>query len=562
MKLTVGKKLWIGFSLIFVILLMVGASGLWASTKLNTEYRHLIDENMQNVLLLEQLLGSQNENAKNIHGFIIYHEESYVTSHEAVLSSFKKTLNELTKRVHTDEEQVMLRAVKEASISYQDISDIVIRDVQDGSLETAAKIAAEGEIFEEAINENIRKLIEHQESGQVKTENALQQVLTSIQSVIAALIVIAVLITIIIATAISRNIVRPVGMMTTALQQLASGNFTLDPVRIRSKDELGTMASAFNTMLGDLRGIITNARHSATQLAVQAEELAASSEESLAASETVAAITERNLTASEHQTDSVKESMVSIHEMSTGITQITNDNEALLRSSDEVAKLVHDGATLMQYSTHQMQTISSTIGQSSDTIRHMAEQSEQIRKVTSLITAIAEQTNLLALNAAIEAARAGEHGKGFAVVADEVRNLAEQSKQSAGEIGRMINFMMQNVDKAVSSIEEGSLQVDEGLIVTEKTGAIFSQIESSTEDMHTKLDTMSAAIAQIQTITGKVLSEANVIEELAIQSSAEAQSASAATEEQLATTEEISSSAQTLAELAETLQSDMVRFTV
>ncbi len=562
MKLTVGKKLWAGFSLIFVILLMVGASGLWASTKLNTEYRHLIDENMQNVLLLEQLLANQNENAKSVHGFIIYHEESYVTNHEAVLASFKQTLNEMTKRVQTDAERDMLKAVKEASISYQDISDIVIRDVQEGSFETAAKIAAEGEIYEEAINGNIRKLIERQESEQAKTEDELQQVLMGIQTVIVVLIVIAILITVVIATAMSRNIVRPVRKMTTALQQLARGNFTVEPVHIRSKDELGTMANAFNAMLGDLRGIVTNARQSATQLAVQAEELAASSEESLAASETVAAITERNLTASEHQTVSVKETAASIHGMSTGIVQMTADNNALLQSSEEVAQLVMDGSTLMNYSTHQMQTINSTIKQSSDTIRQLAAQSEQIRKVTSLITAIAEQTNLLALNAAIEAARAGEHGKGFAVVAEEVRHLAEQSKQSAGDIGRMIDVMMHNVDKAVSSIEEGNVQVNEGLVFTEKTGTIFSQIEASTEDMRTKLATVSAAIAHIQTITNNVLGEANVIEELAVQSSAEAQSASAATEEQLATTEEISASAQTLAELAETLQNDMARFTV
>jgi methyl-accepting chemotaxis protein len=562
MKLTVGKKLWAGFSLIFVILLMVGASGLWSSTKLNTEYRHLIDENMHNVLLLEQLLASQNENAKNVHGFIIYHEESYVTNHEAVLASFKQTLNEMTKRVQTNAERDMLKAVKEASISYQDISDIVIRDVQVGSFETAAKIAAEGEIYEEAINGNIRKLIERQESEQAKTEDELQQVLLGIQTVIVVLIVIAVLITVVIATAMSRNIVHPVRKMTTALQQLARGNFTVEPVHIRSKDELGTMADAFNAMLGDLRGIVTSARQSATQLAVQAEELAASSEESLAASETVAAITERNLTAGEHQTVSVKETAASILGMSTGITQMTRDNNALLQSSEEVAQLVKDGATLMNYSTHQMQTINSTIGQSSDTIRQLAAQSEQIRKVTSLITAIAEQTNLLALNAAIEAARAGEHGKGFAVVAEEVRHLAEQSKKSAGEIGRMIDVMIQNVDKAVSSIEEGNIQVNEGLVVTEKTSTIFSQIEASTEDMRTKLATVSAAIAHIQTITNNVLGEANVIEELAIQSSAEAQSASAATEEQLATTEEISASAQTLAELAETLQNDMARFTV
>ena len=129
-------------------------------------------------------------------------------------------------------------------------------------------------------------------------------------------------------------------------------------------------------------------------------------------------------------------------EMSTGINQMTGDNEALRISSAEVARLVDEGATLMQDFTQQMETIRLTNEQSSAMIRDMATHSGEIRNVTSLITAIAEQTNLLALNAAIEAARAGEHGKGFAVVAEEVRNLAEQSKQSTAEIRRMIDTMI------------------------------------------------------------------------------------------------------------------------
>lgn len=562
MRITVGRKLWIGFSSILIILVFVGAAGLWTLAKLNDEYRYLIDDKIRKVILFEQLLAKQNEDAKNISGFFIYQDESYLTQRQAAIDANKANLKELDQLVRTPSARDLLKEVQEAIKSYQDISEIVIRDIKDGNLETASKISAEGQIYEAAVTDNIKKLIEHQGSQQVKTEKELQDVLQWIRILIAGMIGIAIIVSVIIARLISRSIARPVGTMTVMLKQLATGDFAMEPVKIRNKDELGEMADALNDMVGDLRGIITNARHSATQLAEHAEELSASSQQSLAASEMVANITERNLVASELQTSTVKDSTVSMGEMATGIDQITEDNEVLLTSAEEVARLVGDGAMLMQNFTKQMGMIRTTIGQSSETIRGMATHSEQIRNVTSLITAIAEQTNLLALNAAIEAARAGEHGKGFAVVADEVRHLAEQSKQSAGEIGRMIDLMIQNVERAVADTKDGSQQVEEGFMATEKTGEVFHQIEDAATDMRQKLATVSGEIDYIRTMTDKISGESNTIEELAIQAAIEAQSASAATEEQLATNEEISSSAQMLAGLAETLQGDMARFTV
>ncbi|WP_203249265.1 methyl-accepting chemotaxis protein [Sporosarcina beigongshangi] len=562
MRITVGRKLWIGFTSILVILIVVGASGLWALTKLNEEYRYLIDEKINSVLLFEQLLSNQNEDAKNVHGFIIYKEDSYLEHREEVVTSFKNKLKELDKLIRTPSERELLKAVKEAALSYREINEIAIRDVQEGSLETAAKIAAEAEMYEIVINENIRKLMEIQTNQQLQTEKELQDALALIRILIASLIGIASIVTVTIARLISRSISRPVGTMTVALKQLATGDFAVEPVNVRNKDELGEMADALNDMVGDLRGIIINARQSAAQLATHAEELSASSEESLAASEMVAGITERSLLTNERQASTVKESVISIGEMVTGIDRITVDNEALQSSSTAVSQLVNDGATFMNDFTDQMQSIRTTMEQSTTIISEMATHSEQIRSVTALITGIADQTNLLALNAAIEAARAGEHGKGFSVVADEVRKLAEQSKHSAEEIGRMMDAMIHNVGQAVTSTEDGSQRVQAGLADTEKTAAIFNSIEDAAADMSQKLATVSITIEQIRTMTDKVAHESASIEELAGQSASEAQSSSAATEEQLATTEEISSSAQTLAKLAETLQGDMARFTV
>ncbi|MEK5067909.1 methyl-accepting chemotaxis protein [Sporosarcina sp. FSL K6-1508] len=562
MRITVGKKLWIGFTSILVILIVVGASGLWALTKLNDKYRYFIDDNIKSVLLFEQLLSNQNEVAKNIHGFIIYKEDSYLVHRDEVLASFKNKLKTVDKLIQTPSERDLLKAVKEASLSYQDISEIVIRDVKESKLVSAAKIAAEGEIYEDAVNENIGKLIKHQSIEQAQTEKELQSVLAWIQVLIASLIAIAVVVTIIIARLISRSIARPVETMTDALKQIASGNLAVEAVNIRNKDEIGEMAFAFNGMVEDLCETITNARQSAVQLAVHAEELSASSEESLAASEMVAEITVRNLIASEQQVSTVKGSTISMDEMVTGINRITKDNEVLLSSSEEVTRLVGDGAILMHDFTNQMTMIRTTIGQSAGIISEMATHSEHIRTVTSLITAIADRTNLLALNAAIEAARAGEHGKGFAVVAEEVRHLAEQSKQSAKDIGLMIDLMIQVVGSAVLSTEDNSKRVEDGLVATDKTGEIFHRIEYAANDMREKIGNVSVTIEQIRAMTDKVSSESGKIVAIAMQASVEAQSSSAATDEQLAATEEIASSAQTLAELAEKLQNDMGRFTV
>ncbi len=396
----------------------------------------------------------------------------------------------------------------------------------------------------------------------MKTENRIEQSIKSTGFIIIGVLGLVTILSMIIAYIISKNITRPVGKMTNALKEFAQGNFATEPLVIKNRDEIGEMATALNEMKIDLRNIITNTRDSSHQLASQAEQLTASAEESLAASEMVAEIAEKNLLASEMQVSLVQDSTAAMTEMVTGINQITDDNEAMLGSSGEVARLVVAGAGLMKDVTVQMSSISKSIRQSADIITDLSVHSENIRKVTELITGIAEQTNLLALNAAIEAARAGEHGRGFAVVANEVRNLAEQSKASAEEIGRMINAITQNVSLAVNSTEAGAERVNEGLGITEKTNKVFNQIELASNEMNKKIETVSAAIIQIRTMSEQVTYSAAKVQDLAIQASTEAQSTSAATEEQLAANQEIASSAQTLSEVAEKLQNDMSRFTV
>ena len=562
MKMTVGKKLWVGFLAILAIVLLVGASGLWGLTKLDAEYRYLIDDKINNVVLLEQLLSAQHADAKNIRGYIIYKDQSYVEQRQDIMDAVKEKIKALDTSIHTPTAREIMKDVKETSKSAEQISELIIRDVQAGNIESAMDLANEVSFYQDEVSANLQQLIQQQEIEQKNTEEQLQNVLNWIYVCIGGLIVIAIVTSILIAQIISRSIAQPVRKMTASLAQIANGDFIAGPIIVRNKDEIGEMADALNGMTEDLRGILSIVKESAVQLATHAEELSASSEESLAASETVAEITERNLMASDAQVSKVDESNRSLNEVLKGINKISGDNERMQHASTEVTDLVNQGATRMKEVTEQMGKISSSILKSSNTIGQLATHSERIREVTSVITRMAEQTNLLALNAAIEAARAGEHGKGFAVVAEEVRQLADQSKRSAGHIGKMIDEMVQNVERTIVTAEEGNLFIARGRELAGSTGDVFKQIESATGMMNSAMNAVSETIMEVRSMTDIISAESQSVQDFAMQTSAEAQSASAATEEQLSANAEISLNAQTLASLADRLLGDVNRFRI
>ncbi|MEK4713919.1 methyl-accepting chemotaxis protein [Sporosarcina sp. FSL K6-1540] len=562
MKFSVGKKLWSGFLSVLVFMIIVGAMGFWSLTKVNSEYRSILDEQVTKVVLFEKLLSAQYATSTDFRGYLLFGNELFLKNKEKSIETFDLYWGILDKLPQTDAERVLFNELKDSRVNYVETLESAISELNNSSEEKALSIASDASVFEDIIVTEINDQINDQNAKTDEINLEIEKLIKQTRILTVGLIALAILLSIAIAVVISRSIARPVGKMTAALTEIADGNLAIEPVIIRNKDEIGEMATAFNSMSKDLRAIITNANESAVQLAVQAEELSASSEESLAASEMVAEISEKNLFGSESQVAIVNETVLAMGEVVTSINRITEDNEAMLLSSEDVAQLVEEGASLMEDVNGQMTVISSAIGQSAEIMNGMANYSEEIRRVTSLITDIAEQTNLLALNAAIEAARAGEHGKGFAVVAEEVRKLAEQSKRSAGEIGNMIDRMIGNVAQAVSSTEDGNRRVEEGLVVTERTRSVFNRIEQAASDVGEKVTAVSAAIEQIRTMTDEVSSGSSKVQELAMESSAAAQSTSAATEQQLAANEEISSSAQVLAELSEKLQNDMGQFKV
>lgn len=558
MKFSISKKLWLAFSVTIVLIMVVNTVASVALEKVKDQYNEIIERDVQRISYARDLEVAQKDLATRLLEFVAFNKS---TAKQGIQEEIEngtvaaKGLIELSK----DEASLqLLDQLKEKTLLLFESNNLIIelkesnRDLSTAQL-TSMKLNSE-------ILDILSKLIEVQEQNIANTRNDIDAYQLTMVTLMITITIVSILLAIVISYVLSRNISKPVGQVTDALEEIAQGNLSMEPLNIKNRDEIGKMANSFNTMLEDLRGIVSSVSDSSMQVAANAQELSASSEQSLASSQMVAKSAENQLHTSTEQSHFMNTSIDSMNELRTSIDQISGDNEQMLHATNDVKVLIDQGATSIKNVVNQMETIHETFKDTTAMMHTMEQHSNSIQNITSLITDIADQTNLLALNAAIEAARAGEHGKGFAVVAEEVRKLAEQSKNSATEIGSMVEQIQQTSSDATKTIVAGGTKVDEGMEKTSESLHVFRNIESGIGEVVYRVESVSAAVEEIQAMTGSVIESVQHVQQLAAQTADTASDTSAATEEQLAATEEISSNAQSLSDLAEKLQYEVNHF--
>jgi methyl-accepting chemotaxis protein len=378
-----------------------------------------------------------------------------------------------------------------------------------------------------------------------------------------ALIVLAVVAAVIaIAYFISLQITRPIVEVASVANRISDGELTVDPLQIRTRDEVGQLSQSVNAMVDNLRTIIQQVNDTAADLAASAEELSVNAEHTSKATEQIATTIQEVAYGAEKQVKSVEESVSAIQGVSTGVHQVAANAQNAAESAIEASQIAVEGNQALHLAITQMQSIDHTVNDIADIVKRLGESSQEIGQIVQVITNIAEQTNLLALNAAIEAARAGEQGRGFAVVADEVRKLAEQSARSAQQIEQLIATIQHESNQAVQSMEKGTKEVALGLTVVNNAGKSFEQIQDAVTQVASQIQEVKAHSLQMSVGTEQVVELVSMIEEVAESSADGTQNVSAATEEQLAAMEEVTSSAGSLARIAEELQAHVSRFKV
>jgi len=403
--------------------------------------------------------------------------------------------------------------------------------------------------------------------------------------------------------------------MAEVAEAMARGDLTRAVEPKGARDVLG---NAFASMAENLRQIIRQVSDSADNLGAASEQMAASASQAGQAAGQAAATIQQVAQGTAQQAEAVTKTAVSIEQMSQAIDgvakgaqeqagavskasaitaqmaaviqQVAQNAQAGARGATEAARASRSGAQIVRETVEGMESIKIAASLTAEKIQEMSQRSHQIGAIIETIDDIASQTNLLALNAAIEAARAGEHGRGFAVVADEVRKLAERASTATKEIAGLIQGVQQTVAEAVSMMADSSREVEAGAVKAGEAGealegilrtaeAVLGQAEeiaaaaqemaASSHELMSAIETVSAVVEENTASTEEMAAGANevtqAIESIASvseQNSAATQEVSAAAEEVTGQAEEVAASAQELARMAQQLQELMARFKI
>ncbi|MFK2825520.1 methyl-accepting chemotaxis protein [Bacillus sp. B190/17] len=371
---------------------------------------------------------------------------------------------------------------------------------------------------------------------------------------------IAIAIGVIVISYFSKRLTKPILLISEELKRAADGDFSGKPVDIRTKDEVGGLTKDFNHMKENIKTLISQVNQSTEQLAASSEQLTASAEQTSRATEEITESVQEVADGAEGNTNHLQESAHSLGEVAMGIQNIAASSHAIAATEEKATRQAKHGEELVEETVQQINIIEHSVNESHDVLLLLDQRSNEIGEISKVITAIADQTNLLALNAAIEAARAGEHGKGFAVVADEVRKLAEQSQQSSTQISELIQEIQADMLRSTHSMNQVKKEVQAGLVIVGKTKEDFQEIMNSLQEMGTQVNEMAATAEQISVGTQEVSATVTNITYTSKNTLMYTQNVAAAAEEQLASMEEITASASSLSVLAMELQDQVNRF--
>lgn len=378
--------------------------------------------------------------------------------------------------------------------------------------------------------------------------------------VTVALVVIFIIIALLF-IALYLGIRQSVNRLAESAKEVASGNLSVK-VALHAKDEMRDIEDAFNDMTTQLNELVREINTSATHVANSSEELNASAEESSSSIEQATSAINKITGDTEQQAVNLHESVQAMDEMVEGIERIAENSTRISSLTSDTTVAATAGNETVERALSQMNTIKQTVEVSSKTVNELNKQSTEIGSIVNLITDIADQTNLLALNAAIEAARAGEHGKGFAVVADEVRKLAEQSRTSAVQISTLIATIQKDTVHSVKMMSDVTTNVDTGIKVTTDAASKFSEIVGSMEALNPQMEEISATATEFSAQSEQVANAMQQLLSMVQNTSASTQEVAASSEEQLAIMEEVASSANALSEMASSLQTLVAKFKI
>jgi len=534
----IGARLTVGFAVLGLLMLLQGVFALYSMSNM-----HKVTENIdKNTLPSLQHLAALNLNVMRMRVFtlrllIAQNPEDVNVAKQATeeinqsITSIRQNYEPL---ISIQGEQAFYEEFSRAYRQYTQLKNDLVALIDQGKVEQATELA--NTTLADTADRMAKALLD---LNDLNTADATAQALLSESSYdhswnyVSGMIVISLLLAVMASVVLSRSIVIPVKRAVRLAEKVAAGDLT-QPIDVKGKDEIAELAQSLQTMQHNLRDTIRHIASSSMQLASAAEELNM--------------VTDNAANGVSQQNDEIQQAATAITEMSAAVEEVAQTALATSEASSQSAHNAELGKQQLAMTLTAINEINQDVANSAGLVGNLAEQSQHIGKVLDVIRAIADQTNLLALNAAIEAARAGEAGRGFAVVADEVRALAHRTQNSTREIETMVQTIRGGTQAAVNSMQHSRDKAEQALLQAQKAGEALDTISLQISRISDSNHIIASAAEEQSKVAREVDRNIINISDLAAQTATGAHQTSAA--------------AHDLSRLAVNLNTLVVRFTV
>ena len=372
---------------------------------------------------------------------------------------------------------------------------------------------------------------------------------------VIVLVVVGLLISFVITKTIS-----PLQDVRRTMHKIADGDLSSKMLEVSGNDEIADMAASANHMQESISKILKEIVEATQKVAASGEELTTNASQTAESIHQVANNIVEMAENTERQSDSLGEINKQTTEMNNEMVELRQSGEGMRKVAEDTLDGTKEGHQAVRNAMNAMNKMAERMDASSKVVENLGERSKEVGKIIDTISGIAEQTNLLALNAAIEAARAGEAGRGFAVVADEVRKLAEQSAVAAQNISNIISGIQDDTMTAVDAMEKGNDEVKNGTQIVQETGEVFSKIERLVEELYSQINLSQTKIENADKGSSNISETVKTVSKFGRTVAGDAQTVSATTEEQTAMMHDITDASHSLVELAQDLQNKVSRF--